>query len=287
MTVANGDFEEQAAGGHLGTPADWTVNVVAGEEVFAEFFADPTNDPALALGQETYSGWYLPEQATFAGYHDDLTLAIFNASGAPTFVEDYEQGWPVGMRRILAPVLISAGVETYEDLYPDWDAVDSEAMVFVPDVFIPVEVGEVGGAPTSYPVTYAWGGEEIADWTDVAGDPAVFTWREPSFGVYATSDFERYQLWAEQLVTADATANTFALVAHGLVAADKVTFRNEGGQLPDPLVRKYEYWIKGGAPANAFQVAAESGGAAIDLNDAGVGVHYVSLVHRGTWPALT
>ena len=45
--------------------------------------------------------------------------------------------------------------------------------------------------------------------------------------------------------------------------------------------------VKGGAPANAFQVAAESGGAAIDLNDAGVGVHYVSLVHRGTWPALT
>ena len=73
-------------------------------------------------------------------------------------------------------------------------------------------------------------------------------------------------------VTIDASADTIALAGHGLEAGD--TLEVVATTLPGGLSASTTYYVVS-PTADRFQVAATSGGAAIDLTSAGAGVYVV------------
>jgi uncharacterized phiE125 gp8 family phage protein len=64
-----------------------------------------------------------------------------------------------------------------------------------------------------------------------------------------------------------------------LANTDPIRFSNSGGALPAPLVAGPTYYASNVA-GNTFKVSATSGGAAIDITDAGTGSHYLGAVPR-------
>ena len=84
---------------------------------------------------------------------------------------------------------------------------------------------------------------------------------------------------ARVAASADATGNTITLGAHGLELDDPITFVvDEGGVLPAPLtVATVYYAIPVSGSDSLFQVAATSGGAAVNLTTAGTAVFRVAV----------
>ena len=72
-----------------------------------------------------------------------------------------------------------------------------------------------------------------------------------------------------QSFTADAGTDVITANAHGLINGE--TLRFKGGDLPSGLVQVTLYYVRD-VTTNTFKVAATSGGAAINLADAGSGV---------------
>lgn len=82
-------------------------------------------------------------------------------------------------------------------------------------------------------------------------------------------------------VVADATADSFTLDMHGFVDDDEVSFRADpGGSLPTGLSAGVAYFVKR-LSEYAFQVAATSGGAAIDFTTAGSRVVAYAPINLG------
>jgi len=79
-----------------------------------------------------------------------------------------------------------------------------------------------------------------------------------------------------RVVTADFTADTLQRTAHGLVDGTVLRFASSG-TLPAPLATGTDYFVVT-STANDFQLALTLGGGAIDLTDAGTGVHYYAPV---------
>jgi hypothetical protein len=71
-----------------------------------------------------------------------------------------------------------------------------------------------------------------------------------------------YGLWNPQSGTAQATGDTVTLASHGLTNGQKIVF--QAGYAPAGLTANTTYFVVG-ATTNTFQVAATSGGAAIDI----------------------
>lgn len=71
------------------------------------------------------------------------------------------------------------------------------------------------------------------------------------------------------VLSVDSAANSFALGDHAFETGDLVSFRAElGGTLPAPLVAGVSYYAVA-LTEDTFQVAATSGGSAVDLTTAG------------------
>lgn len=78
-----------------------------------------------------------------------------------------------------------------------------------------------------------------------------------------------------QTFTADAGTDVFTANAHGLIDTNTIIVTNSGGALPTGLTSGATYYIIT-ATANTFQLSLTSGGAAINITDAGTGTHSLS-----------
>lgn len=79
-------------------------------------------------------------------------------------------------------------------------------------------------------------------------------------------------------VTIDSATDTFTSTCHGLSADDKVVFTSStGASVPCGMTLNTVYYvISAGLTADAFQVSATQGGAAISFSGAATGTFYVS-----------
>lgn len=71
-----------------------------------------------------------------------------------------------------------------------------------------------------------------------------------------------YGLWSPQTGTAQAAGDTVTIAGHGLTNGQKIVFQS--GYAPAGLNANTTYFVVG-ATTNTFQVAATSGGAALDI----------------------
>lgn len=76
-----------------------------------------------------------------------------------------------------------------------------------------------------------------------------------------------------RVVTVDAVTDVFTLAAHGFSDGDEVSFTTTGA-LPGGLALLTIYYVRD-ATAATFKVSATEGGSAVDITDAGAGVHSV------------
>ncbi len=83
-------------------------------------------------------------------------------------------------------------------------------------------------------------------------------------------------------VSADATTNKLAAVAHGLANGTLLYVRAPGGVLPSPLLLTVPYFVVNAA-ADDFQISTTFGGAAVDLADVGLGELSVRADPRRYW----
>jgi hypothetical protein len=76
------------------------------------------------------------------------------------------------------------------------------------------------------------------------------------------------------ITSADATANTFTLVDHGLTANQVVQLSNSGGALPASFAADTDYYVVE-VDEDTFSLSLTSNGAAYNFTDAGTGTHSV------------
>lgn len=84
--------------------------------------------------------------------------------------------------------------------------------------------------------------------------------------------------------TVDAGTDVLACVGHGLVEGSKINLKSSG-TLPTGVTVNTDYFvIASGLTADAFKVSASSGGASVDMSNAGTGTHsfFVSIIERLT-----
>lgn len=81
-------------------------------------------------------------------------------------------------------------------------------------------------------------------------------------------------------VTADATANTLtALPNRSYTLNERVVLSNRGGSLPAPLQGDRWYYVINPSGASV-QLSLTASGSAIDLTDAGTGVHFFGIIPK-------
>lgn len=81
--------------------------------------------------------------------------------------------------------------------------------------------------------------------------------------------------------TADVTADTLTLgLWKQLIVGDVIRLSNSGGALPAPLQPNTDYFIQS-VTAGVVKLATSSGGAAVNLTDAGTGQHFVGEIPDG------
>lgn len=121
--------------------------------------------------------------------------------------------------------------------------------------------------------------------TATAGWGTVTAW-----GLFDASSAGNLVAWARLLfnpkvVTADNAADTFTSAAHGFVNGNSVEIESLTGAVPTGLAAQTEYFVVG-ATTNTLQLAATSGGAAVNFTSDGTGtlqiaLRYVKSVNSG------
>jgi len=86
-------------------------------------------------------------------------------------------------------------------------------------------------------------------------------------------------------MTADAATDVLTVTDHAYVADEPVQLWNLGGTLPAPLVARRTYYVRDVA-TDQFKLAAQPGGSALDLTDAGTGTHFVGLIPEALRQAI-
>lgn len=81
-------------------------------------------------------------------------------------------------------------------------------------------------------------------------------------------------------------SDTITITAHGYVNTNTLTLTNSGGALPASLVAGTTYYIINAA-ANTFKLSTSSGGAAVNITDAGTGTQTVHNTTGGSLPVGT
>lgn len=77
--------------------------------------------------------------------------------------------------------------------------------------------------------------------------------------------------------TADAGTDTLTSAAHGLSDGEVIRLSNTGGTLPAGLAAATDYYVRAAA-AGTLEVSLTSGGAAVNIADAGTGTHFIGEV---------
>jgi hypothetical protein len=95
-------------------------------------------------------------------------------------------------------------------------------------------------------------------------------------------------VWAQYLVgyaaplKADATANTITVSNWpALSVGSTVRFQNSGGALPAPLQEMTDYFVLTAPGGGVYTLSATSGGAVIDITDAGSGTSFLGEIPEG------
>lgn len=186
--------------------------------------------------------------------------------------EDFEEGWGQNETYIFELASVDpAGfsINDAEEFEANWFSNESFAFDWG-DVTSPAAVYDSAISPENF--------EDFEEgWN--SNQSFAYTWPSDTAAVYdsggtpeAAEDFE--EVLAPFVATANPATDRLIKTAHGLSNNQQITLTNSGGVLPAGLSPGYTYFVVN-KTANDFQVAATSGGAAIDLTDAGIGTHTV------------
>jgi hypothetical protein len=247
LAVLNPGFETDDPA-DPGLPDDWTLDTssqwTSGGEEAAGY--DDGSGAVRPLPSERFEGgWSSNESYVFA--FDDppdlaqVEFAFYNAGVAQGF-ESFEDEWgndgfSFELGSVGAASYDSSTPEDVEDFEEEWSA--NEDFAF--------DLTGVSTTSSTYDTGVGGGSENFEDFEEVL----------PEFSV-----------------SPDFLLDTFTATAHGLSNGQAVFLRNEDGVLPAGLFEGFKYFVVG-ASANTFQLAATSGGAAINFTDNGHGTQYV------------
>lgn len=283
MALTNLGFE--TAGGSPGVPASWSVSVTCAAEAVAAWGAG-----SPPLDEDGFEVEWGNDSYLFAFDVGDTAPPLLDTDVAEgEAIEDFEEGWDDnhGYSFELGSVEeaefdASLSPETVEDFEDGWDSavtagndydfvMGSMVSAFFDASFAPqgFEDFEDGWSGTSAGNDY--------DFTLGASTAASFD------GAISPEDFEDFEEVRDEIqVTAVAATDLFTAAAlHGFGVGDRVSFRVSDaspGALPAGLNSLFSYYvIASGLTTTAFRVSVASGGAQVDITDAGVGTFY--LVH--------
>lgn len=93
------------------------------------------------------------------------------------------------------------------------------------------------------------------------------------------------QVLGQRVTSVDATANTLTIPNHGRSLGQELCIFSDGGSVPGALATQTRYFVAGTLTQNTIQVAATSGGAAIDITSVGSGNIFIKML--GSFNATT
>jgi hypothetical protein len=276
MTVTNGSFE--TAGAAPGLAASWTSTVQTSAEVWADFDGNPSE--AFTRAQEGFEqGWTGSDDqalvAAFEGQGIDLETAVWSPGPGEISVEGFEKEWPG------TPGGVHYGLIT--EITPEFVIIERfETGWFIPEDRLPATFEFVLAAPSDVVTDTliddfetGWGQDDIVNDLDPQ-DPELV--QPAAFGAIVPEDFESFEdIQAPEIVTANPTTGVFSFqTAPGtpVILNDAVTLTNSDGYLPTPLRAGVTYYVTG-VSGSTFHLKVSPAGAALDLSDAGAGVHYL------------
>lgn len=277
MAFDNLGFETESST-TSGYPESWTVALTyAAEEAAAYDRGETPPDQPNPFEVFDY-GWGVDDY--IAAFDEPTNLLQVNGAvydgvlpGGDEAVEDFEEAWDFNHFYIFSlesgdPAQYNSTPESVEPFESEWDANESFAF----------DWGDVTADAAQFDVTPEsvedfeedWANNaHIEDWTGVTDDAAVF-----DDGVGGTpenvEDFE--EVLFPFTVTALVGSDELVKASHGLSTGQIVTLSNTGGVLPGGLAPGVNYYVLV-TSANEFQLAAISGGPALDITDTGTGVH--------------
>lgn len=291
MAFLNRGFETEDSA-ELGFAEDWTTEFVFNGVAVAGYGDGSAAEAGDSPREAFEGGWDSNEDFLFA-FQDPVDLSeLFPAfydddlPSANQAVEDFEDGWSSNEAFLFtfgsseAAVYDSGTPEAVEDFEEEWDS--NEAFLndwaeVVSGPGVDTAMYDSGSPEGVEDFEEEWDSNEsfLNDWAEVVSGPGVDT-AMFDLGVggtpQAVEDFEEVN--AEFVFTAEVISDKILkTTSHGLTNGQKVTFRNEGGELPGGINVATEYFVIG-ATATSFQISATSGGTKIDITDVGTGTHF-------------
>jgi hypothetical protein len=281
LAVLNPGFETDDPA-DPGLPDDWTLDTssqwTSGGEEAAGY--DDGSGAVRPLPSERFEGGWSSNESYVFAFDDPPNLAqvefaFYNAGVAQGF-EGFEDEWgndgfSFELGSVGAASYDSSTPEDVEDFEEEWSA--NEDFAF-----------DLTGVSTTS-ATYDVADEDVEDfeeeWSaneDFAFDLTGVSTTSSTYDTGVGGGSENFEDFEEVLpefsVSPDFLLDTFTATAHGLSNGQAVFLRNEDGVLPAGLFEGFKYFVVG-ASANTFQLAATSGGAAINFTDNGHGTQYV------------
>lgn len=268
MAFSNLGFE--SPGALAGEAQHWTITATTAAERVAVWGA---GDPPL--DEDSFEREWGNDAYQFELELSDTTPTLFDRSVSEgEAAEDFEEGWSGNQGYLFE--LSSVDVLPPEDFSSWGTGYDfmlgaTSVALFDAALLDPYEDFEDSWAGTG------------------AGNDYLFNLGASAVGLFDGSaepweDFE--QVRAERQVSADPVADLFtSLTPHGLGIGDRCSFRLVGsGALPAGLNSSFMYHVisLGLSPAT-FRVSVASGGATLDLTDAGAGVFVVTHDRTRFW----
>lgn len=279
MVYSNLGFEDEDAAA-LGFPDVWTVAFTATASSVAGY--DDESDPLAGpdTREDFEGGWDTNASYTFA-YADPIDLGELEAAIYDTAlpdlesIEDFEEGWSTNQNYLFE--LSSVGAASYDTTIPE-DFEDFEDEWSNNETYF-FDWGDVEAGPGTEAASFdttpqdfedleeEWDSNEFYDFTMAATITAVYDGMSPE----NFEDFE--EVIPEFIFTVTTATNQIMKVGHGLSNDQHVSFRNEGGRLPDGLSPRVLYFVIS-ASADNFRISQTLGGSTVTINDDGIGTHF-------------
>jgi hypothetical protein len=256
VELQNLGFETGVAGAP-GAAQHWSITINASVEEYAAY-----NGITYIEAWESFEFWSSGWQrglgaATAAIYDDGLTPT-------PPTHEAFDRGWSATpwftSLGATSAAQYGAGLTTYDGFETEWSNTGWQLGI---------------GATTvaSYDVGVPEAFEDFNEEWNISGwQLGIGATTAASFDGAAPESFEDFnEVITPVVASVDAATGTFTAVAHPLTNGMLVKFRTTG-RAPGGLNASSDWWVVG-TTANTFQVARESGGAAVVFDDQGAGVH--------------
>lgn len=282
VTFVNLGFEIQ--GTYAGQAAGWTVSSAVAAGAVAGF------GPPLEQGFEDFRGGWLANEtdifAFTAGSIEACEFHLWEQPGLPDVQawEDFERGWANfpfivtlgGLEAAVFGHVLPSPINP-ETFYGGWPS----------DVFITYfDPSFITSAQFVGPKSV----EDFADgWKNNQNDITAFVPAThlvvASFGYYAGTqpceDFE--SVYIPRVFLADPSTDELRVwSSHGLLLSDQLVVWNMGGRLPAPLAEEQRYEVVL-VPTPLTLKVGIPGGAAVDIQDTGIEVHYLAQDPTKYW----